>query len=219
MMELSKGQEVAALFDLDGVVFDTESQYSLFWGMKGNTYHPEVEHFENVIKGQTLVQIFDRWFAGCDDVQRKIANELEDFERNMAYDYVPGVEDFLRDLRRAGIRTAVVTSSNDDKMQNVYRAHPEFKSYFDRILTAEFFSRSKPEPDCYLLGAEVFGLPVTRCVVFEDSFNGLKAGRAAGMKVVGLSTTNAPEQIQDLCDRVIPDFRDFDVEKLLEMLA
>ena len=116
MMELSKGQEVAALFDLDGVVFDTESQYSLFWGMKGKTYHPEVEHFENVIKGQTLVQIFDRWFAGCDDVQRKIAGELEDFERNMAYDYVPGVEDFLRDLRRAGIRTAVVTSSNDDKM-------------------------------------------------------------------------------------------------------
>ena len=54
MMELSKGQEVAALFDLDGVVFDTESQYSLFWGMKGKTYHPEVEHFENVIKGQTL---------------------------------------------------------------------------------------------------------------------------------------------------------------------
>ena len=198
MMELSKGQEVAALFDLDGVVFDTESQYSLFWGMKGKTYHPEVEHFENVIKGQTLVQIFDRWFAGCDDVQRKIAGELEDFERNMAYDYVPGVEDFLRDLRRAG---------------------PDFKSYFDRILTAEFFSRSKPEPDCYLLGAEVFGLPVTRCVVFEDSFNGLKAGRAAGMKVVGLSTTNAPEQIQDLCDRVIPDFRGFDVEKLLEMLA
>ena len=65
----------------------------------------------------------------------------------------------------------------------------------------------------------MFGLPVTRCVVFEYSFNGLKAGRAAGMKVVGLSTTNAPEQIQDLCDRVIPDFRDFDVEKLLEMLA
>lgn len=89
------------------------------------------------------MQIFDRWFAGCDDVQRKIAGELEDFERNMAYDYVPGVEDFLRDLRRAGIRTAVVTSSNDDKMQNVYRAHPDFKSYFDRILTAEFFSRSK----------------------------------------------------------------------------
>ena len=51
-----------------------------------------MEHFENVIKGQTLVQIFDRWFAGCDDVQRKIADELEDFERNMAYDYVPGVK-------------------------------------------------------------------------------------------------------------------------------
>ena len=54
MMELSKGQEVAALFDLDGVVFDTESQYSLFWGMKGKTYHPEVEHFENVIRDRRL---------------------------------------------------------------------------------------------------------------------------------------------------------------------
>ena len=107
------------MFDLDGVVFDTESQYSLFWGMKGKTYHPEVEHFENVIRGQKLGQILDGGLAGCEDVQRKIANELEDFERNMAYDYVPGVEDFLRDLRRAGIRPAVVTSSNDDKMQTV----------------------------------------------------------------------------------------------------
>lgn len=62
----------------------------------------------------------------------------------------------------------------------------------------------------------MFGLPVTRCIVFEDSFNGLKAGRAAGMKVVGLSTTNAPDQIQALCDSVIPDFRDFYVENCLK---
>ena len=65
----------------------------------------------------------------------------------------------------------------------------------------------------------MFGLPVSRCVVFEDSFNGLKAGRAAGMKVVGLSTTNAPERIQDLCDVVIPDFRGFGVEKVKDLLA
>ncbi len=218
-MGLSEGREAAALFDLDGVLFDTEPQYSRFWEAMGAAYHPEVEHFEDVIKGQTLVRIFDRWFAGRGDVRRRIAGELEDLERNMAYDYVPGGEDFLRGLREAGVRTAVVTSSNGDKMRNVYRAHPEFRQYFDRVLTAESFSRSKPEPDCYLLGAGLLGLPATRCVVFEDSFNGLRAGRAAGMKVVGLSTTNAPERIRDLCDRVIPDFRDFDVEKLLEMLA
>ena len=219
MMEGKDGRKAAALFDLDGVVFDTEPQYSLFWGEQGALYHPGVEHFEQRIKGQTLVQIFDAWFAGQDEVRRRIEEGLDRFEREMAYEYVPGVEEFLRALRGAGVFTAVVTSSNAEKMRNVYRKHPEFKAYFDRILTAEDFTRSKPEPDCYLLGASVFGLPVSRCVVFEDSFNGLKAGRAAGMKVVGLSTTNAPERIQDLCDVVIPDFRGFGVEKVKDLLA
>ena len=217
-MENNGRVQAAALFDLDGVVFDTEPQYTLFWEGRGKFYHPEVEHFAHKIKGQTLEQIFERWFDGQGEARREIVAALDDFERNMAYEYVPGVEDFLKALREAGIYTAVVTSSNEEKMRNVYRAHPEFKGYFDRILTAEHFTRSKPDPECYLLGAKVFGLPAARCLVFEDSFNGLKAGRGAGMKVVGLSTTNPAGQIQDLCDRVIPDFRGFAVENLLEML-
>ena len=175
-------------------------------------------HFEQKIKGQTLVQIFEKWFPGQEGLQRAITAGLDAFERDMDYAYVPGVERFLQDLRQAGIRTAVVTSSNQEKMHNVYRKHPEFEGYFDRILTSEDFARSKPDPDCYLLGAEVFGLPVGRCVVFEDSFNGLKAGRAAGMKVVGLSTTNPAGTIADLCDVVIPDFDRFTVENMLEGL-
>ena len=185
----------------------------------GRKYHPEVEHFEQRIKGQTLVQIFDKWFPGNEALQRDITAGLDAFERDMDYQYVPGVEAFLQDLRGKGVHTAVVTSSNKEKMRNVYRKHPEFEGYFDRILTSEDFSRSKPEPDCYLLGAEVFGLPVSRCVVFEDSFNGLKAGRAAGMKVVGLSTTNDAGLIQDLCEVVIPDFSLFGVEKMLDLLV
>ena len=51
----------AALFDLDGVVIDTESQYSVFWGSQCRLYHPEIPGLENKIKGQTLTQIFD----GC----------------------------------------------------------------------------------------------------------------------------------------------------------
>ena len=53
----------AALFDLDGVVFDTESQYSIFWGMIGREYHPEMPDFEYRIKGQTLVRIYDKYFT------------------------------------------------------------------------------------------------------------------------------------------------------------
>ena len=52
-------------------------------------------------------------------------------------------------------------------------------SFFDAILTSEDFERSKPDPDCYLKGAALFGAERDECVVFEDSFNGLKAGRAA----------------------------------------
>ena len=217
-METRKDRRAAALFDLDGVVFDTEPQYTVFWGGMGRLYHPEVPHFEQKIKGQTLVQIFEKWFPGQEELQRAITAGLDAFERDMDYTYVPGVERFLQDLRQAGIRTAVVTSSNQEKMHNVYRKHPEFEGYFDRILTSEDFARSKPDPDCYLLGAEVFGLPVGRCVVFEDSFNGLKAGRAAGMKVGGLSTTNPAGTIADLCDVVIPDFGRFTVENMLEGL-
>ncbi len=209
----------AALFDLDGVVFDTEPQYTLFWGEKGKLYHPEIADFEQRIKGQTLVQIFDGCFAGQEAVQQEIVADLKLFESQMDYEYVAGIEDFLKALREEGIATAVVTSSNEEKMRNVYGSHPEFKGYFDRVLTSEFFPRSKPDPDCYLIGAEVFGLPVSRCVVFEDSFNGLKAGRSAGMSVVGLSTTNAPESICGLCEVVIPDFRGFGVEKMLGLLA
>lgn len=75
----------------------------------------------------------------------------------MAYEYLPGVQDFLVELRRHNVKIALVTSSNDEKMENVYRTHPEFKEQFDRILTGDMFKRSKPAPDCFLLGMEIFG--------------------------------------------------------------
>ena len=93
-------------------------------------------------------------------------------------------------------------------MESVYKHHPEFKSLFDAILTSEDFERSKPDPDCYLKAAARFGATPVACVVFEDSFNGLKSGRAAGMRVVGLATTNRAEDIAPLCDIVIADYNE-----------
>ncbi len=208
----------AALFDLDGVVFDTEGQYSIFWGEIGKEYHPEIENFEKIIKGQTLVQIYDKHFAHVVDEQPKITARLDAYEKTMAYNYIAGVEAFIHELRAHGVKTAVVTSSNQPKMQQVYAQHPEFKEYFDEILTSEYFERSKPDPDCYLKGAQVFKLPIEKCVVFEDSFNGLRAGRAAEMKVVGLATTNTPESIREFSDKVIDDFTDFHYEDFLKLL-
>lgn len=198
----------AALFDLDGVVFDTEPQYTVFWGAQCREFHPEHPGLEHEIKGQTLTQIYDKHFTanGLKDKQPLITRRLNDYEAQMSYDYVEGFENFISQLRQRGIRTAVVTSSNLPKMQSVYRQRPEFQGLFDAILTSEDFERSKPDPDCYLKAAQRFGVSPNECVVFEDSFNGLKAGRAAGMTVVGLATTNAAEDIRPLCDEVVSNF-------------
>ena len=216
---MDKTKCIAALFDFDGVVMDTESQYSLFWNEVGKKYYPEYEEFGKIIKGQTLRQIYDRYFAGMEKEQAGITDGLNRFEANMKYEYVPGVTDFMRDLHAKGVRIAIVTSSNEQKMQSVYAVHPELKELVDRILTAEMFTRSKPAPDCFLLGAQVFDTVPANCVVFEDSFHGLEAGNAAGMAVVGLSTTNPAEAIRDKCRLVIPDFTSFSYEKMKSLLA
>lgn len=207
-----------ALFDLDGVVFDTEKQYSVFWGGQCRLYHPDKPGLEDMIKGQTLVQIFDKYFSDMKDEQPKIVERLDEFERNMKFEYVEGFVDFISGLREKGVNTAVVTSSNKMKMAAVYANHPEFKDMFNDILTSEDFDKSKPDPDCYLKGAARFGSSREECVVFEDSFNGLKSGRAAGMHVIGLSTTNPPESIKPYSDCVIPDFEGLDYQKMCDML-
>ena len=210
---------IAALFDFDGVVMDTESQYSVFWNQIGKEYLPQYEGFGRIIKGQTLDQIYAKYFAGLEAEQAGITERLNRFEREMTFEYIPGVEDFLRILHEQGVKIAIVTSSNEQKMANVYAAHPEFKELVDRILTAEMFARSKPAPDCFLLGAEVFGTVPANCVVFEDSFHGLAAANAACMTVVGLATTNPAAAIADKCHEVIPDFTGFTYGRMMELLS
>ena len=197
----------AALFDLDGVVFDTEPQYTVFWGSQCRLYHPEHPGLEHEIKGSTLDQIYGRWWSGELEKEREaVTQRLNEFEAQMDYTYINGLEAFINDLHQHGVKTAVVTSSNQPKMQSVFKARPEFKELFDAILTSEDFAESKPSPDCYLRGAARFGVEPSECVVLEDSFNGLKSGRAAGMYVVGLATTNDAEAIRPLCDEVISDY-------------
>ena len=200
----------AALFDLDGVVFDTEPQYSVFWGSQCRLYHPEHPGLEHEIKGSTLDQIFDRWWSGPLEAEREtLTQRLNNFEAQMHYDYIEGLQDFLAVLRTQGVRTAIVTSSNRQKMDSVYRSRPELRLVFDEILTSEDFTESKPSPQCYLRAAQRLGVAPEDCVVFEDSFNGLRSGRAAGMYVVGLATTNTREAIAPLSDIQIDNYNNF----------
>ena len=196
----------AALFDLDGVVFDTEPQYTAFWSTVFARYYPNEPQLATCIKGQTLTWIYERYFADKPDLQNKITAELNAFEHNMQFEYVLGFEGFIAQLHQLNVNTAVVTSSNKEKMQQVYDQHPNFKALFDHVFTAEDFAKSKPDPYCYLLGASYFGVEPAECVAFEDSVNGFKSVKSAGMPLVGLATSNSVEVINQYTKVIIPNY-------------
>ena len=197
----------AVLFDLDGVIVDTEGQYSLFWKQIGEEYMPGMPDFALAIKGRTLTQIYDTYFPDAAD-RAAITERLNAFERQMDFPYIAGAREFLEALQAQGVPTAIVTSSNCDKMACLYARHPEIKNLVTTVLTAEDARRSKPAPDCYLAAAERLGADISNCIVFEDSPNGLAAGRASGAFVIGVCTSLAAAEIEPLCDAYIEDFKE-----------
>lgn len=207
----------AAFFDLDGVVFDTEPLYTKFWEQQGQLLSLPIDNFAKIIKGMTLVEIFQKFYPD-EQQQEQIRSNVERYEHEMDYMYVPGCRKTLEALHASGIKLAIVTSSDSVKMSNVYRQHPELTSLFDLILTSEDFNQGKPAPDCYLQALEKFNLKKEECVVFEDSFNGIKAGLNAGIRVIGVATTNTKEALMPLCSAVIDNFDDKHAEEIINSL-
>ena len=205
------------LFDLDGVIVDTETQYTLHWNVLGEKYLGQ-KNFGITIKGQTLVQILDQY---VDDpaLGEFLEKEVDRIEDEMNYDYIPGAFEFMKTVKEAGIPTAIVTSSNKKKMEKLFACHPEIREMVDLILTSEYFSKSKPDPECFLKGMEMLGGTPQTTIVFEDSLHGLAAGRGSGAHVVGLATTNSREVITPLCDMVIDNFQGITLEALTEGLG
>lgn len=194
--------KIAALFDLDGVLIDSESIYTVFWNRMNELFPTGIENFAYVIKGTTLPQILDRYFPDP-DVQAQLRIHLKKQEEEMVYRIFPGVEDFLKSLKAAGVPTAIVTSSNNAKMRVLFEELPGFSKYFDTVVTDSDVTRSKPDPEAYQLAARRLGVPSEHCVVFEDSRAGLEAGRRAGGKVVAVATTLTREDIADKGDIVV----------------
>ena len=215
---MNNEKPIAALFDFDGVIMDTEPQYTLFWDAIGKIYYPEIENFGHHIKGQSLKELYKNYFGETEGLQDYITQKLLEFEGQMHFEYISGAAKFIRELRDKGVKLAIVTSSNDAKMANAYREHPELLAMVDAIITADRVTHSKPHPECFLLGAETLGVPVENSIVFEDSFHGIEAGNRAGMKVIGLATTNPAESITDKVNLTISDFTDFSFEKMTSVL-
>lgn len=201
------------LFDLDGVLLDSEGQYSIFWAAMDQEYPTGIDHFADFIKGFHLTRILS--YFETEEIRQQVVDNLLAFEREMRYEFFPGALDFVRQLRHAGIPVAIVTSSDHMKMQSLYRQHPEFTTLFDQIITGDMVTKAKPDPDCFLMAARLLGMDIKDCIVIEDSRNGLIAGRTSGARVIGVTTTLSAAVVDELSDMTIDAVGELSVEQLL----
>ena len=139
---------------------------------------------------------------------------LTEAEDNMEYPLFAGTVPFLKKLKEAQILAAIVTSSNDIKMRRLFAMYPGFNEFFDAIITDSHVKRSKPDPEGYLLAASKLGVEPADCIVFEDSFNGLKAGLAAGASVVAIATTNPADSLRQYTTLIATDLSDKSLDAL-----
>lgn len=210
--------EICVLFDMDGVVLDTETQYDKFWSQMGEQYHLGIPHFEKVIKGTTLPNIIKNNFSHLSqDEQDKIVEAADLFEQGMSYHEIAGALKFIAELKSKGIKIGLVTSSMQVKMDAVNKVQ-HFDQIFDTIVTGDRVVDGKPNPECFLLAAQDLGVDPSDCVVFEDSFAGIRAGQAAGMTVIALATTLSADELKDKTDQIIPNFVDFTFNDLEQMV-
>ena len=205
-------EKTGVLFDLDGVLVDSEGEYSVFWGGMGDNYGL-APSFSADIKGTTLGEILLS-FPEAD--REGIVEKLHSFENEMLYPVYPGVMEFLAELKEHSIPSAIVTSSDDVKMSYLFKRHPELKDMVDVIVTGSMVSKSKPDPEGYLTAASLIGRKPEDCFVFEDSMQGLEAGRRSGATVIGIATTNPREKVETVANRTIDGFDGF---KLNDMLS
>ena len=198
----------AALFDLDGVLIDSETLYTQFWKRVGERHHLPSPTFAYDIKGTTLNDILTTHFPDP-KVRADVDRLLHDFENEIVYPVFPGALEFVDALRAAGLKTVIVTSSDSKKMEFLFRQHPDFPTHFDAIVTACDVTHSKPHPEPYLVGASKAGVKPSECLVFEDARVGITAARRAGAgRIVALATTLPRHTLatQTEADVVIDDF-------------
>lgn len=210
-------KEIGVLFDLDGVLLDTEGIYTDFWQDIDNRYPTGVPGFAYIIKGSNLTTILNTYYPDK-ELQRIIIGILDDFEKDMKYRPFVDAITFVQELKKCGIPTCIVTSSSMLKMENAFAQLPGFREMFDGLITGDMVSRCKPDPEGYLMGAKMIGVKPENCYVFEDSLQGMQAGINAGCKVIALTTTVERTRIESIkTDKIMDSFEDFDVKTMLEI--
>lgn len=205
------------LFDLDGVLIDSESEYTDIWERINNEFPTDVPNFAEAIKGTTLENILARHYPDL-EVRTNVEKRLLEEEAKMVYRFFPGAKELLEDLKKNNVPMALVTSSNDIKMAHLYKDIPGIKDYFDVIITGDMVTHSKPHPEGYLKAAASLNLSAGDWIVVEDALQGVRAGRASGGAVLGVAGTLSEEVLTPDSTEVVKSLVNVDAMFLRELL-
>ncbi len=210
----------AVIFDMDGLMFDSECVWKTLWQPALAAFGREVpEGLPEAACGTTgdfAIAVIEK-FCGP-EVDAKAV--FEEFYRLAALRFAqgvpkkPGLDELLAYLREQGIPMAVASSSPLAMIENNLRA-AEVAGFFDQVVSGQFVEHSKPAPDIFLEAARRLGAEPARTLVLEDSFAGVRAGAAGGFVTVMVPDLHEPTQeIRGLATRVCASLHE--VRELLE---
>lgn len=204
---------LGVIFDMDGVLCDSEpficeAACRMFAETHGTTV-AEADFVPFVGTGE------DRYLGGVAEKHGVRLTMPRDKERTYAIYLeiirgrlgpLPGAVEFIADLKRRGVKVAVATSADRVKMEGNLREIGLSPATFDACVTGSDIERKKPDPQIFLTAAVKIGLDPARCIVVEDAVTGIKAGRAAGAKCLGLTTSFSAERLREAgADWTAPD--------------
>jgi HAD superfamily hydrolase (TIGR01509 family) len=191
------GEVEAVVFDMDGVLVDTEHLWDEVrealteeWGGR---YTPEAQE---AMMGMSSLE-WSRYLHETVGLREPPEVINEEVVRRMLARYetdlpvVPDAVEAVHRLAASGVRLAVASSSNRELIDAVLR-RLELSSVFEVTVSSEEVARGKPAPDVYLEAARRLEVPPERCVAVEDSASGIRAAHAAGLRVVAYPNRHYP---------------------------
>jgi len=212
----------AAIFDMDGTLIDNTPYHFKSWQALYKKYGKgelSKETYYKEISGVPVMETIRRVFGeGRTDAQlQDLLNEKEEYYRHTYAPFLApliGLENFLTELKNAGIKMAMGTSATVADIDFVLNKIP-IRNCFDAIINATMVTKPKPDPQVYLKAAHALNILPENCVVFEDSLAGIKSGINAGMKVVGITTGHTRAELEGAhVNLVIDDYSDLTVQKI-----
>ena len=200
----------ACLFDLDGVLVDTAIYHFQAWKILGENFNYQLTEEQNEqLKGVSRVESLNRILNWASYTATEEQKEIWLKEKNDNYlqlithmnpsEILPGVVDFLGQIKADGYKIALGSAS---KNAEIILEKTHLTPWFDVIIDGNKVSKSKPDPEVFLKGAEGLGLLPSECIVFEDAQAGVEAAIAGGMKVIGIGEAS----VLGDANKVIPNF-------------